>query len=138
MLKRCTRLFRPVFYYLAFWAVALVVLNRVLPRHVYEPVAGISIQLLWFLGVYVLVLAAMPVLHRISTPARLVGGVVVVYAMVAVVDAIRVLRDARSRRRCMRGIARRSKAWTGRGFRRSAWALGCHAIHAGQPHPDPL
>ena len=41
-----------------------------LPQHVYEPVAGISIQLLWFLGVYVLVLAAMPALYRITTPAR--------------------------------------------------------------------
>ena len=29
LLKRCTRLFRPVFYYLAFWAVALTVLSTV-------------------------------------------------------------------------------------------------------------
>jgi acyltransferase-like protein len=58
LLKRCTRLYRPVFYYLGFWAAALIVLHRVLPVHVYEPIAGISIQLLWFLGAYVLVLAA--------------------------------------------------------------------------------
>ncbi|MCU1695990.1 MAG: hypothetical protein JWR34_2053 [Mycobacterium sp.] len=90
LLKRCTRLYRPVFYYLAFWAVALVVLHDVLPVHVYEPIAGISIQLLWFLGAYVMVLAAMPLLARITTGARLLGGVVAVYAVVAVVDAIRV------------------------------------------------
>ena len=69
LMKRCTRLFRPVFYYLAFWAVALTVLRHVLPEHVYEPVAGVSIQLLWFLGAYVLVLAAMPLLCRITTTA---------------------------------------------------------------------
>lgn len=90
LLKRCTRLFRPVFYYLAFWAVALVMLYPFLPQHVYEPVAGISIQLLWFLGVYVLVLAAMPALWRITTATRLVGGVAAVYAMVAVVDVLRL------------------------------------------------
>jgi fucose 4-O-acetylase-like acetyltransferase len=67
LLKRCTRLYRPVFYYLAFWTVALIVLRQVLPIHVYEPVAGISTQLLWFLGAYVLVLAAVPALTRITT-----------------------------------------------------------------------
>lgn len=90
LMKRCARLFRPVFYYFAFWAVALAALHPLLPKHVYEPVAGISIQLLWFLGVYVLVLAAMPMLYRINTAAHLVVGVVGVYAMVAVVDAVRL------------------------------------------------
>lgn len=52
----------PVFYYLAFWVSALAILRYFLPEHVYEPVAGISIQLLWFLGAYVLVLAAVPLL----------------------------------------------------------------------------
>lgn len=90
LMKRCTRLFRPVFYYLGFWAVALTVLNPLLPRHVYEPVAGVSIQLLWFLGAYVLVLAAMPALSRITTPGRLAAGVAVVYGAIAVIDAIRL------------------------------------------------
>ena len=96
LLKRCTRLYRPVFYYLAFWAVALVVLHDVLPVHVYEPIAGISIQLLWFLGAYVMVLAAMPLLARITTGARLLGAVAAVYAVVAVVDAVRVSDPASS------------------------------------------
>ena len=39
-----------MFYYLAFWGGTLAVLRLVLPEHVYEPVAGISTQLLWFLG----------------------------------------------------------------------------------------
>jgi hypothetical protein len=90
LLKRCTRLYRPVFYYLAFWTVALVVLRHVLPEHVYEPVAGISIQLLWFLGAYVLVLAAMPLLARITTGTRLTVAITATYGLVAVVDHLRV------------------------------------------------
>lgn len=90
LMRRCTRLFRPVFYYLAFWAIALAVLYRVLPQHVYEPVAGVSTQLLWFLGAYVLVLAAMPLLHRISTVGRLAAAVGTVYGAIAVIDAVRL------------------------------------------------
>ncbi|OPX11567.1 acyltransferase [Mycobacterium sp. AT1] len=90
LLKRCTRLYRPVFYYLAFWAATLVVLRPLLPTRVYESIAGISIQLLWFLGVYVVVLAAVPLLARITTVARFVGSVTALYALIALVDGIRV------------------------------------------------
>jgi hypothetical protein len=90
MMRRCTRLYRPVFYYLAFWWVALALLSTVLPQHVYEPVAGISIQLLWFLGAYVLVLATVPLLAGITTTGRLVAAAVGTYAFIAVVDAIRI------------------------------------------------
>jgi len=90
LLKRCTRLYRPVFYYLAFWAAALLILKPLLPIHVYEPVAGISTQLLWFLGAYVMVLAAVPLLTRITTRGRLVAAVAGTYALVALVDAIRI------------------------------------------------
>src|SRR5215467_13059032 len=41
LMRRCTRLYRPVFYYLAFWVSALAILRYFLPEHVYEPVAGI-------------------------------------------------------------------------------------------------
>jgi hypothetical protein len=90
LMRRCTRLYRPVFYYLAFWVSALAILRYFLPEHVYEPVAGISIQLLWFLGAYVLVLAAVPLLARITTAGRLMGAVAGTYAFVAVIDAIRI------------------------------------------------
>ncbi len=90
LLKRCTRLYRPVFYYLAFWAAALLILKPLLPIHVYEPIAGISIQLLWFLGAYVMVLAAVPLLMRITTLGQLVAAVAGTYALVALVDAIRI------------------------------------------------
>ncbi|OBJ54838.1 acyltransferase [Mycobacterium sp. 1423905.2] len=90
LMNRCTRLFRPVFYYLGFWAVALTALYPVLPEHIYEPLAGISIQLLWFLGAYVLVLAAMPALWHINTPGRLAAGVITGYGAVALIDAVRL------------------------------------------------
>jgi hypothetical protein len=93
LMRRCTRLYRPVFYYLAFWGVTLVTLRLVLPEHVYEPVAGISIQLLWFLGAYVLVLAAVPLPARITTAGRLIAAVAGTYAAIAVVDAVRINLD---------------------------------------------
>lgn len=93
LLKRCTRLYRPVFYYLAFWTAALAVLRFVLPEHVYEPVAGISIQLLWFLGAYVLVLAAVPVLARITTTAQMAGAIIGTYAFIAAIDFVRITVD---------------------------------------------
>ncbi|WP_409426878.1 acyltransferase family protein [Mycobacterium sp. SMC-11] len=94
LMKRCTRLFRPVFFYLGFWVAALAVLRPLLPQHVYEPVAGVSIQLLWFLGAYVLVLAAMPLLYRITTAGTLFAGVAAVYAAIGVVDALRLQHPA--------------------------------------------
>ena len=93
LLRRCTRLYRPVFYYLAFWTVTLVVLRAILPVHVYEPIAGISTQLLWFLGAYVLVLAAVPLLARISTTGQLAVAVLGTYAFIAAVDAVRINAD---------------------------------------------
>ncbi|MDV3124309.1 acyltransferase [Mycobacterium sp. 21AC1] len=93
LLRRCTRLYRPVFYYLAFWAAALAVLRFLLPVHVYEPLAGISIQLLWFLGAYVLVLAAVPLLARITTTAQLLGAVLGTYAAIALIDVVRITMD---------------------------------------------
>ena len=90
LMRRCTRLYRPVFSYLAFWGVTLAVAKQVLPVHVYEPVAGISIQLLWFLGAYVLVLATVPLLARITTTRRFVATVALLYVMVAAVDLLRI------------------------------------------------
>lgn len=94
LLKRCTRLYRPVFYYLVFWTVTLAVLRFVLPEHVYEPIAGISVQLLWFLGAYVLVLAAVPLLARITTTAQVAGAVIGTYAFIATIDAVRITADS--------------------------------------------
>jgi hypothetical protein len=90
LMKRCTRLFRPVFYYLGFWAIALTILHPLLPQHVYDPIAGVSTQAMWFLGAYVLVLATMPALYRITTTGRLAAGVAAVYLAIAMIDIVRL------------------------------------------------
>ncbi|MFV8312609.1 acyltransferase family protein [Mycobacteroides chelonae] len=90
LMHRCTRLYRPVFYYLGFWAVALLILRQILPLHVYEPVAGVSTQLLWFLGAYVLVLAAVPLLARITTTRSMLGALAGIYLGIAAVDVLRL------------------------------------------------
>src|SRR5690606_41318446 len=90
LLRRCTRLYRPVFYYLAFWTVALVVLRCLVPVDVYRPIAGISIQLLWFLGAYELVLAAVPLLARNRTIGQAAAAVLGVYGVVAAVAGYRL------------------------------------------------
>lgn len=90
LMTRCIRLFRPVFYYLGFWAAALYLLHPLVSQHVYDPIAGVSTQALWFLGAYVLVLAAMPMLYRITTTARLAAGVTAVYAAIAIIDIVRL------------------------------------------------
>jgi hypothetical protein len=79
-----------VFYYLAFWVITLAVLRPHLPTHVYEPIATTSVQLLWFLGAYVLVLAATPLLYRINTTRRVAVSAAAVYVTVAVIDAVRL------------------------------------------------
>ena len=133
LMKHCTRLFRPVFYYFGFWAVALTALYPVLPRHVYDVIAGVSVQLLWFLGAYVLVLAAMPMLYRITTTARLAAGVVMVYGAIAVIDVVRLHWPAAAPLGYLNlavwlipgmfGIAYRRQLLTGRGAMRTAAAL---------------
>ena len=88
-MKRCTRLFRPVFYYFGFWAVALTVLfpcypgMSTTPSRRQHPAVLVSWRL-------VLVLAAMPVLYRITATSRFTAGVVTVYGIIAAIDAIRL------------------------------------------------
>ncbi|MGE3810261.1 MAG: acyltransferase [Candidatus Nanopelagicales bacterium] len=67
---RVRRLLRPVLLYVAFWALAtpLILLRD---RDVTLPLLGITTQLLWFLGAYLLVTAMTPLFVRFSaTPAK--------------------------------------------------------------------
>lgn len=125
LMRRCTRLYRPVFYYLAFSISALAILRYFLPEHVYEPVAGISIQLLWFLGAYVLVLAAVPVLSRITTPGRFAAAVAGTYALIAVIDAIRINLDVPAALGCLNLVAWLIPGMLGVAYRRRL--LACRA-----------
>ena len=89
LLHRAQRLFRPIFYYLAAWAVLLTIVHRSAPAAVAERIASISTQLLWFIGVYVMVLAAVPALAAMRTGRALASVVIGLYAGAAVVDMIR-------------------------------------------------
>ena len=91
LFSRTQRLYRPVFYYLAFWLfVALPLLTLSDAPTLVAPVIRTGVQLLWFLGLYLVVLATLPLLGRITTARALwtlVGGLCVV---MAAVDAIRL------------------------------------------------
>ena len=73
---RATRLLRPTVAFLAVWAVAAAVLGLAgVPEAVLRPVARLVVQPLWFLGLYLLVVALAPVmlrLHRQFGPAVVV------------------------------------------------------------------
>ena len=81
---RVVRLLKPVAVLLAVWVPLTVALDlSPLPPAVVRPVTKLVVQLLWFLGVYVLVLALAPftlALHR-----RFGGRVLVAYVVLAAV-----------------------------------------------------
>ena len=67
LFTRAQRLCRPVFWYLAAWTVGILVARMILGE---ESAAGLgreSVALLWFLGVYLVVLAFVPALTRLRT-----------------------------------------------------------------------
>ena len=71
LFTRAQRLCRPVFWYLAAWTVGLLVARMTLGA---ESAAGLGrecVALLWFLGVYLVVLAFVPALTRLRRGVRL-------------------------------------------------------------------
>jgi surface polysaccharide O-acyltransferase-like enzyme len=89
LFTRAQRLCRPVFWYLAAWTVGLLVVRMILGA---ESAAGLGrecVALLWFLGVYLVVLAFVPSLTRLPTGRAVAVLVVSLLAAAAAVDAIR-------------------------------------------------
>ena len=89
LFTRAQRLCRPVFWYLAAWVVGLLVVRVVLGP---ESAAGLGrevVALLWFLGVYLVVLAFVPALTRLRTGRAVALVVVVLVALSAAVDELR-------------------------------------------------
>jgi fucose 4-O-acetylase-like acetyltransferase len=82
---RCARLLRPVTVLLAVWVPLTLVLDRTLPAGVVRPVTKLVVQLLWFLGVYVIVVALAPLTIRLHR--RHGVGVLVAYVgLAALID----------------------------------------------------
>ena len=87
---RAQRLCRPLFWYLAAWAVSLLVARMVLGA---ESAAGLGrecVALLWFLGVYLVTLAFVPALTRMRTGRAVAAVVASLLAGAAAVDGIRI------------------------------------------------
>ncbi|MGY0499818.1 acyltransferase family protein [Nocardia sp. FBN12] len=91
LFRRTQRLVRPLGYFVAASAVLLVVADLVLAPGWHRPLAVTSVQLLWFLGMYLAVLACVPVLAALVTSGRRLFVVVaVIVSVIAVVDAVRL------------------------------------------------
>lgn len=93
LLTRAQRLCRPVFWYLAFWTVGLLITRWVLGAESADDLGRESVALLWFLGVYLVTLAFVPALTR-PRDARTLAFVVLALLMAAgAVDALRISLD---------------------------------------------
>jgi len=89
LFTRAQRLCRPVFWYLAAWCGGLLVARMVLGAQSAEDLGREVVALLWFLGVYLVVLAFVPALTRLRTGRAVVLLVVSLLAGAAAVDGIR-------------------------------------------------
>ncbi len=90
LLTRAQRLYRPVFWYLAAWSIGLVVAHMTLGAEAAESLGRECVALLWFLGVYLVVLAFVPVLTRIRKGSAFAFVVASLLAAAAAIDGVRL------------------------------------------------
>ncbi|MFC6012161.1 acyltransferase family protein [Nocardia lasii] len=91
LFRRTQRLVRPLGYFLLASAVLVAVADRVLAPGWQRPLAVTSVQLLWFLGMYLAVLACVPLLAAtVTSTRRMFAAVAVIAVVTAVVDAVRL------------------------------------------------
>lgn len=93
LLSRAQRLCRPVFWYLAFWTAGLLVTRMVLGAESADRLGRESVALLWFLGVYLVTLAFVPMLTRLRDVRGLTVVVIGLLVAAGLVDAIRIATD---------------------------------------------
>nr|WP_241011051.1 acyltransferase [Mycobacterium gordonae] len=89
LFARAQRLCRPVFWYLAAWTVALVVVRLTVGDESADGLGRECVALLWFLGVYLVVLAFVPAFTRLRTGRAVVLTVAGLLVTAATVDGIR-------------------------------------------------
>ena len=89
LFKRAQRLCRPVFWYLAAWAIGVGVTYQILGADSAASIGRECVALLWFLGVYLVVLAFVPALTRMNSGRTVVVAVGSLMAAAAGFDAIR-------------------------------------------------
>jgi hypothetical protein len=86
---RAQRLCRPVFWYLAAWVIGLLAVRVTLGAESADALGRECVALLWFLGVYLLVLAFVPALTRLRTGRATALLVTLLVIAAAVFDAVR-------------------------------------------------
>lgn len=90
LVTRAQRLYRPLFWYLAAWTAGLLGVRIVLGAESAAGVGREAVALLWFLGIYLVVLAFVPVLTRLRTWRGLAVVVVSLLLATTAVDGIRM------------------------------------------------
>jgi hypothetical protein len=90
LFTRAQRLCRPAFWYLAFWTAALAVAAKILGADAATDLGGECVALLWFLGVYLVVLAFVPPLTRLRSRRGVAVVIVSLLAVTAAFDAVRI------------------------------------------------
>ncbi len=90
LFTRAQRLCRPVFWYLAFWTVGLLVTSMILGADSAAGLGAECVALLWFLGVYLVTLAFVPALTRMRTGRAVAVVVTSLLAAAALVDGVRI------------------------------------------------
>ncbi|GAB18995.1 hypothetical protein GOEFS_073_00140 [Gordonia effusa NBRC 100432] len=94
LFTRTQRLLRPVFWYLLAVGTVLGVLVVLGDSAMVDVVARLGVQLLWFLGAYLMILAVVPLMQRIADGATLVATILGCYATTAVMDLLRLFTRA--------------------------------------------
>ena len=89
LVNRTQRLCRPVFWYLGFWTVALLVARLTLGAESADRLGRECVALLWFLGVYLMVIAFVPALTRLRGAGATAGVLGLLVAAAAGMDQIR-------------------------------------------------
>lgn len=90
LFTRAQRLCRPVFWYFAAWTIGLLVARAVLGAESAADLGRECVALLWFLGVYLVALAFVPAMTRLSTGRAVAVTVASLLVAAALVDSIRI------------------------------------------------
>ncbi|MFT3899549.1 MAG: acyltransferase [Gordonia sp. (in: high G+C Gram-positive bacteria)] len=94
LLRRTQRLARPVFWYLAAWSLALAATRFFAGPTVAARMGEQCVALLWFIGVYIVILAFVPVLAHLRTRRGFALVVVGLLVAAALCDAARIHFDS--------------------------------------------
>jgi surface polysaccharide O-acyltransferase-like enzyme len=93
LFTRAQRLCRPVFWYLAAWTLGLLAVRMILGAESAAGVGRESVALLWFLGVYLMVLAFVPALTRLRSGRAVAVVIASLLATSAAFDGLRIALD---------------------------------------------